>query len=125
VFQVAPGWLLDVDRGPDWLFIRIARPDQNAADSPPLADRIWSLLEESPLRRLVLELDALEILTSYVIGQMVLLHKRIVVEGGLMRISGLSAGNQEVLHMARLDDRFPAYRSREDAVLGRLPPPAN
>jgi len=97
MLQIAPGWQLELERGPDWLFVRIRRPDTEADDSPPLADRIWWLLEEHFTRRLVLELDELDVLCSYLIGQLVLLHKRIAVGGGMLRLCGLSENNRQVL----------------------------
>ena len=118
MLTIAPGWDLDIERGADWLFVRVHRPSPEADDAPPLAEKVWAFLEEHLNRRLVLELDELDILRSYVIGQLVLLHKRIVVGGGMMRLSGLSANNQQVLRLARLADRFPSYPTREDAVMG-------
>lgn len=119
--QIAEGWELDVERGPDWLFVRPHFLRSHAADSPPLAEMIWSLLEQNFTTRLVLEMDQVPFLHSYLIGQLVWLHKRIVSHGGLMRISGLSAPNQDVLRICQLDSRFPQYSSREDAVMGYRP----
>jgi anti-anti-sigma factor len=115
---IAPCWELDVECTPDWLFVRVRRPPTDADDAPPLAERIWAMLEEHGTRRLVLELGQLDVLRSYLVGQFVLLHKRILIEGGMMRLCGLSASNQQVLRLARLDDRFPQYHTREEAVMG-------
>lgn len=122
MLQIAPGWHLEVERGPDWLYVRLRRPDAEADDTPPLAERLWWLLEEHFTRRLILELDELDVLCSYLIGQLVLLHKRIVVNGGMLRICGLSEDNQQVLRIARLGGRFPAYPDRHAAIMGRLGP---
>lgn len=119
--QIAEGWELDVERGPDWLFVRPHLVGSRATETPPLAEHIWSLLELNVTNRLVLELDQIRFLHSYLIGQLVWLHKRIHTQGGIMRISGLSAPNQEMLRISRLDSRFPQYPSREDAVLGYRP----
>jgi len=122
MLQIAPGWQLEVERGPDWLFVRIRRPDTEADDSPPLADRIWWLLEEHFTRRLVLELDELDVLCSYLIGQLVLLHKRIAVGGGMLRLCGLSENNRQVLRFVRLENCFPVYPDRHAAVMGQAVP---
>jgi anti-anti-sigma factor len=119
--QIAEGWELDVDRGPDWLFVRPRFLRNRAADTPPLAEMIWSLLEQNFTTRLVLEMDQVPFLHSYLIGQLVWLHKRIVSHGGLMRISGLSETNQDVLRICQLEGRFPQYINREDAVMGYRP----
>lgn len=119
MIEIAPGWALDVDRGPDWVFARLRNPDHNAASTPSLAEALWELLRQNAVYRLVIELDQLEVLYTYLIGQLVLLHKRICVHGGAMRLCGLSPHNQEVLRLCRMDERFPPYGSREDAVMGR------
>jgi anti-anti-sigma regulatory factor len=110
---------LDVDRGPDWLFVKIRGPIQDASDEPPLSERIWGLLQEHFAHRLVVELDEIELLSGYLLGQLALLHKRIVSSGGLMRVCGVSSYNEEVLRLCHLDEQLPCYRNREDAVMAR------
>ena len=119
MIEIGPGWEMDVDRGPDWVFVTLRNPDPDATGTPPLAESLWRLLKNNASYRLVLELDQIEVLYSYLIGQLVLLHKRIYIHGGMMRLCGLSPHNQEVLHLCRMDERFPPYASREDAVMGR------
>lgn len=119
--QIAEGWELDVDRGPDWLFVRPRYLPNHASDTPPLAEMVWALLEQNFTTRLVLEMDQVTFLHSYLIGQLVRLHKRIISHGGVMRISGLSPMNQDVLRICQLDGRFPQYINREDAVMGYRP----
>ena len=87
-----------------------------------LAEKIWSVLEQSFTYRLVLELDQLEVLQSYMIAQLVLLSKRVHSHGGMLRLCGLSAVNQEVLHVCRLDGCLPNYDNRSDAVMGEHRP---
>jgi len=58
--QIAEGWELDVDRGPDWLFVRPRNVGPQATDTPPLAEQIWSLLQQHFTDRLVLELDQVQ-----------------------------------------------------------------
>jgi anti-anti-sigma factor len=120
MLQIAPGWQMDVDHWPDWVFVRLRNPSRDFSDTPPLADGVWALLEQRALYRVILELDELEVLCSHLIGQLVLLHKRVSVRGGALRLCGLSPENQQVLRLCRLDDRFPPYRNRGDAVMGHL-----
>jgi anti-anti-sigma factor len=88
---------------------------------PNLADEVWALLNQSFTRRLVLEMHEVPFLHSYLIGQLVLLGKRLHAENGLMRICGLSAANQDTLRACHLESRFPLYSSREDAVMASRP----
>jgi len=117
--QIVAGWEMDVERGPDWIFLRL-RPatHEQGTDDLALANRIWSVLEQSFVYRLVLELDAVDHLHSSIIAQLVLLSKRIHSHGGLLRLCGLTPVNQQVIHTCRLDGCLPNYDSRSDAVMG-------
>jgi anti-anti-sigma regulatory factor len=128
--QIAHGWELDIDRGPDWLFVRphsllprFAAPAEGAedADMPDLADDIWLLVEQNFARRLVLELDDIGPLDSFLVGQLVRLYKRFCSHGRVMRISGLSGANQKVLDECQLSGALPCYDSRGDAVKAARP----
>jgi anti-anti-sigma factor len=122
MLALAPGWELSVERGPDWLFVTITGSGAVKDDSPPLADRIWSLMEQHLTHRLVLELQGVPLLTSHFIGQLIDLYRRIREQDGVMRLCGLSAYNRHVLHTCRLDDRLPAYDDVHEAVLGYTAP---
>ena len=121
MIELATGWQMDVERGPDWLFVRVNHSNPNGDAMPQLAERVWELMQQHLVNRVVLELDQLPLLSSYFVGQLVLLHKRVASHNGLLRVSGLSESNQEVLHLGRLEDRFPHYDSRSDAVRGHRP----
>jgi anti-anti-sigma regulatory factor len=118
MLQLAPGWNLDVERGPDWLFVRLHCLPDNIWDAPPLAEMLWSLGEHFTYR-LVLECDELQLLHTSLLGQLVLLHKRLAVNGGTLRLCGLSQQNRDVLRSCRLDSRFPVFANRGEAVLGQ------
>jgi len=107
-----------VERGPDWLFVRL-RPDSHQLDD--LADRLLSLLDKHFIYRLVLEMDEVEILPSLLIGQLIMLHKRILHHDGALRLCGLSHSCAEALHFCRLDQALPSFKCREDAVRGCPP----
>lgn len=118
--QTDVGWRYDVDRGPDWVFVRL-HPDEQALETDSLADQLWAVLEQSFTYRLVLELDEVPILQSYLIAQLVLIAKRINSHGGLLRLCGLSPANQEVIRLCRLDGCLPHFGNRSDAVMGHRP----
>jgi anti-anti-sigma regulatory factor len=122
MLSIAPGWSLEVERGPDWLFVTLHCDADYDWESPPLAEACWSLLEQHFSRRLVLECEALETLTPAVIGELITLHKRIQAAGGLMRLCGLSEANRETLQIASLDSHFAHSVNRTEAVLGAYRP---
>jgi anti-anti-sigma regulatory factor len=107
-----------VERGPDWLFVRL-RPDADHLDN--VANRLWSLLDKHFIYRLVLEMDEVEMLPSLLIGQLIMLHKRILYHDGALRLCGLSRPCAEALHFCRLDQALPSFECRADAVRGGTP----
>ena len=125
LLELAPEWSMQLDRGPDWIFIRLRPPPVRAgrdiAAEFPLAERIIQQLEQSFCNRLVLELNDVSLLRSWMIGELVRLHKRLVTRGGTLRLCGLSAASEEALAACRLFDHFPAFENRHDAVMGCNP----
>lgn len=114
-------WSMDIERGPDWLFIRLHPPEDADLSSAPLAESIWQQLQQHFTYRVVLEMNEVTKLPSWLLGQLVLLRKRIDQHGGLLRLCGCSAENQQVLQSARLGACFPRYSDRQEAVLGWRP----
>ncbi len=114
----AGGCDLAVERGPDWLLVRLRNLDLTAPDAPPLAEQLWSLLQQHFTYRLVLELDDVQ-LNSHLIGQLKQLYRRIEEHDGVLRVCGLSPGSRQVLHASHLDDRLLPYEDRQEAVWGR------
>jgi anti-anti-sigma regulatory factor len=110
-----------VERGPDWLFIKLQATPDAMADYSNLAEHVWQVLQQHFIYRVVLELEGLSTLPSSLIGQLVMLHKRLHTQGGVLRMCGLPAAQQKVMAASRLDGRFPNYSSREDAVWGHRP----
>ena len=104
-----------VDRGPDWLFVRL-HPDKAHLDD--VADRLWTLLNKHFIHRLVLEMDEVDFLPSQLIGQLIMLQKRVLQHDGALRLCGLSPSCAEALHLCRLDQALPSFACREDAVRG-------
>lgn len=121
MLELARGWQATIDRGPDWLFIRLNCSDASQAATESLASEIWTTMQQHFIYRVVLEMDQVQYLTSALIGQLVQLHKRVHNQGGVLRLCGLNDAGQDSLRISRLDSRFPAYRSREEAVMGFRP----
>lgn len=120
--SLARGWDLEMERGPDWLFVRPRPVGAGLLGAPNLAEQVWALLEQHFTHRLVLELDEVGRLDSPLIAQLVWLQERIHEHDGIMRICGLSSRNQDLLRQCSLDGRLPSYRDREEAVMGQSLP---
>lgn len=122
MLEMLAGWEVDVERGPNWLFVKLKAPEEGACKAPPLAERLELLLREHLVNRIVLELGEVGPLNRHILAQFVLLKKRIRKDGGLIRLCGLSPSNQETLCRCRLDRLFPNYQNREEAVMGSSVP---
>jgi hypothetical protein len=118
VTHALEGFKLSVDRGPNWLFIRL-RPKRNfAEDVPQIADELWSIASRHFIYRLVLELDELRQMPVSLVDQLVILQERLVQSRGSLRICGLSADCAQMLCDRELDAALPNYATRQAAVLG-------
>jgi anti-anti-sigma regulatory factor len=120
MLELASGWQMSVDYSPEWLFFRIESLGSEDIKSP-LAESLWSIAEKQPAKRFVCELAENVWMSSYLIGQLVVLHKRAHLEGGTLRLCGLSDDNHSVLRVMGLGERFTNYATREDAVMGYRP----
>ncbi|MCE5266412.1 MAG: STAS domain-containing protein [Planctomycetaceae bacterium] len=115
------GCELDVQRGPDWLLVKVNRYDPAEPDLAGLAERITSVLEQHFTYRLVLQLERVPVLDSVLIRQLLALHRWIEEHGGVMRVCGLSPYNRQVLHSCQLDQELLPYRDYHEAVMGAPP----
>ncbi len=113
-------WNLEVERGPEWLIAHLAarHPLYPCDEELRLAQRLWEICERHFTWRLVIDIQRLPLLTSYLIGQLVLLQKRLRERGGILRLSGLSEEQAASLHLMHLDMQLPCYPSARDAILG-------
>ena len=116
--EIASGWQMDVWDAEGWTCARISNERPSVMDTPPLAEQLWGALGKRSSVRLVLDLSGVPLLYSYLVGQLVLLHKRLGTHNGELRLCGLSAGNHSVLHIARLDEHFPCYADLAAALRG-------
>lgn len=117
--HVVDGLHLRVDRGPNWLFVKLRPDNRFGPDVPPkMADELWSISSRHFIYRLVLEMEDFEAMPPGLMGQLVLLQERLTQCGGSLRICGLSAECEETLHECHLDDALRNHPSRVEAVLG-------
>jgi len=120
--DVREDWGVEVDRGPDWLFMKL-HPGKK--EPKGVADKLWSVADRHFVYRLVLEMDDVDMLPSWLMGQLVMLQKRVLQRDGALRLCGLSEECAQALHFCRLDQALPTYDSREDAVKGRRHQPVH
>ncbi len=102
--EFAAGWRLDVEPTPEWLFLVIHRSGPSVDLMPELAEQVWQIAEQHGVFQLVIEFAAGVHLSSHLVGQLVLLQKRVCQNGGKLRLCGLLQDNDLVLR----DERCPA-----------------
>ena len=112
------GLELNVDRGPNWLFVKLKAKEDAHREVPRIADKLWSISSRHFIYRLVLELEDLDKMPSGMMGQLVMLQERLSQCGGALRICGLSPECEEEMHNCQLDSALPNHASREQAVMG-------
>ncbi len=113
-------WQLVLERGPDCLFVRLC-PAGRGCEESELSERLTDLLDQHLTNRLVLEMDQVDLLNSLLLGQLADLSNHVRTQGGMLRLCGLSAFNQDVLRTTRLDRRLPHYADRLNAVHSTVP----
>ena len=65
------GYEFDVDRGPDWLWIRVRSLEAGSSPAASLAEQLKELVEKHFIYRIVLELHRVPELSSQLIGELV------------------------------------------------------
>jgi anti-anti-sigma factor len=122
MLALTAGYELDVDRGPDWLWIRVRSLETGSSPGVSLAEQIKEVVENHFIYRVVLELHRVPELSSQLIGELVQLDRYILKHDGVLRICGLSPESRATLEMCGLDDLCLAYETREEAILGSCAP---
>jgi hypothetical protein len=114
--EVCAEWDVTVERGPDWLFVRV---HPGSFEPEHVGEKLWAVADCHFIYRLVIEMEEVDILPSWLMGQLVVLQKRLLQRGGALRLCRLKDQCAQSLHFCRLDQALPTYDCREDAVKGR------
>jgi len=118
MLATAAGYEFDVDRGPDWLWIRVRSVESGSLPLASLAEQLQELIEKHFVYRIVLELHRVPELSSQLIGELVQLDRYILDHDGVLRVCGLTPESRAMLEMCGLDDLCLEYETREEAILG-------
>jgi hypothetical protein len=120
--QLAPGWSMELEHGPEWLFVKLFGPEDDDAESAGLAECLLLLLQEELTQRLVLELDAVDVVDEEFLGELLQLYDRLESAGGLLRLCGIASHQQPLLRDFDGICRLPYFRDRHEAVMGFFRP---
>lgn len=108
-------WEVAVERGPDWLFLRLERGDA-AAPSGPLADRLLDVIRVNHAHRVVVECDRVDAVDDAILDAITTVGSRVRDDGGLIRVCGLSAGDVGRLRTSDTAGDIPHFESRSAAM---------
>jgi len=112
---VRRGWDLAVERGPDWLFVRLEDAPAARSDGLKLTEAVWDMIREHHASRVVLELDRVEAVDDQLLDAISEIGTRVRREGGLIRTCGLSQANRDRLEGAAAGG-VPHFGTRSEAV---------
>jgi anti-sigma B factor antagonist len=112
------GFKLNVDRGPNWLIIKLRPGKHFAADIVHVSDEIMAIASRHFTYRIVLELEELRQMPVDLVDQLVILQERLAQCDGSLRICGLPAACAHKLREVHLDAALPNYSTRQAAVHG-------
>lgn len=74
-------------------------------------------LIESGASKIIVDCTALKYISSYGVGVLVRLHKKLAQRGGQVRLAAVESGVFTVLRLVRLEQVFHSYPTVEDARL--------
>jgi hypothetical protein len=112
------GLELNVDRGPNWLFVKLRNKTAPRGTVPHIADKLWAISTRHFIYRLVVEMDELEQLPASWMDELTELQQRLSECGGALRICGMSPECEETASVRPRDSSLTNHPSRVDAVLG-------
>jgi anti-anti-sigma regulatory factor len=112
-----PDWGVAVERGPDWLFLRLKEGGGvEDGGGRPLAERLWGMIRVNRAHRVVLELEHVPAVDDTLIDAIVDVGARLRDDGGFVRVCGLSPANLERLRSSGRADGLTHFDSRTAAV---------
>lgn len=111
------GASITVERGPDWLFVRVA--SGSVAAPGELTTCLWDTIREHGASRVVLELDHVETIDEALGDAIAEIGDRVRDAGGLIRICGLNEPKLSRLRSVAANARIPHFDSRSEAVGAR------
>jgi hypothetical protein len=116
--HVVDGLEMNVDRGPNWLFVKLRNKKAPRAAVPQLADKLWSISTRHFIYRLVVEVDDLEKIPAGWMDELADLQHRLTECGGALRICGMAPEREQPLASGYLDCALSNSATRVEAVMG-------
>ena len=116
--DLAPGWKTELDRGPDWLFVKLYGPNGEHADATGMAESLGMMMQQELKGRLLLEMEDVFEMPQDFVEELILLRDELERQGGVMRLCGMMVEHETILSQHDTSRRLTPFRDREEAVLG-------
>ncbi|MBA3685531.1 MAG: STAS domain-containing protein [Planctomycetes bacterium] len=101
--------------------IVLARPEKDrlldAAAIASLSDALIALVDRYPRISLILDLGAVQALSSAMLGKLVALHKAVKAAKGRMAVTGVKTSIMPLFTVTRLDKVFEFFPEAQEALL--------
>ena len=120
--QLIDRYDVGVERGPDWLFVKLFPPElfSPETDAPrrggDLGHALWNVAREHGMSRMVVELDGVGQVDDRLLEGLEVLAGLMLREGGLVRLCGLDGLNLERYESCRVAEHLPHFSCRCEAV---------
>jgi len=77
---------------------------------------LLALIEEKDRKRVLINFEGVDYLSSTVLGKLIVLHKRMAEKQGQLKLCGIKPSIREVFEMTRLDKVFEIYADESEGM---------
>ena len=77
---------------------------------------LTEMVEKSGARKMLVNLENVQYLSSAVLGKLISLHKALRMQKGVLKLCSIGAPIFEVFEITRLDRVFDIYKSEDEAL---------
>jgi len=81
-----------------------------------LGDELRDLVDKEYITRIIINFERVKFLSSAVLGKLISLHKRVLLEKGRLGLCNINKDVRQVFKITRLDKLIPIFDSEEEAV---------
>jgi anti-sigma B factor antagonist len=113
-------WLEREDFG-DVTVVRLLLPKVQDDDAQVLFKQIYTLVDGMGRAHLVLNLRAVQFLTSMSLGKLVMLNRKTQAANGRLALCQLSPSVNDIMEVTRMTQLFDVFATEQDAVQSFAP----
>jgi anti-sigma B factor antagonist len=81
-----------------------------------IGEQLFGLVEESGRRKILLNFDNVDYLSSAALGKLVTMHKKVMAVGGKLVLCSISPNIFEVFKITKLNQVFKIFPNEEEAL---------